>query len=420
MLTLSAALALIGLFFSATWGIGKGNPFSIFFGIWSAVTVGALITEDTFYRPAREFWGLIALLMLVYLICMRLAADLAARSHPINEAQPPEYRERLVLLGQWVSAAALPLIYLSASSIAGESVFTSAGYVALRTAFTRDGVSYGALGYFMTLSFVVASIRLSQLFDRRTSVFNVIMAVGVAAAMSYLTTGRAFFMMLFCFLLFPLVVRGKITMKGITLSAALLGVSFVIVAMLTGKGLSPDASLEENLEGAAGILRVYFMSPVFAMGSVFDAHDPSTMGEYTFRFFYALGNAFGMDNTVVPLIREFVDIPDSTNVFTVMDPYYRDFGVWGVMGFAVLSSIFHMALYEAARKRGGPYVFIYAATMFALVMQFFQDMYMSLLSTWIQVAFLYVLLVRMRQRHAPAERKLESAKPGADEFPKPA
>src|SRR5262249_15852071 len=148
--------------------------------------------------------------------------------------------------------------------------------------------------YFMTLSFVMASIRLSQLFDGRTrrSIFNAAVAIGTAAAMSYLSTGRSFFMMLFCFLLFPLIVRGKITVEGLIVAGGLLGVSFVMVAMLTGKGLSPDASFWDNVGGAIGILRVYFMSPVFAMGYVYDAHDPATLGEYTFRFFYALGNAF--------------------------------------------------------------------------------------------------------------------------------
>ncbi|QGS29973.1 O-antigen polymerase [Cupriavidus metallidurans] len=396
MLFACVLMALVGLLISVKIGPGRGNPFTAFFCVWSAVTVGAFLAEDTFLTISEDFWAMLGAFLSIYLGCA-LYSSLRARVLPVeSHISTISYRDKFVDIGQIVSVIALPIIYLKASEIAEMSVFSPAGYMALRAAFIAEvAASYGPIGYIVPVSFVIASIRLTQFLDKQTNKKNLAIAIAVALCMAYLTTGRTFFMMLFCFLLFPLIFRGKIKLGGVVIAGVVLAASFVMIALLTQRGVSATASVDDNVDGIIKTLRVYFLSPIFAMGSVFDGNGSATYGDYTFRFFYMLANVIGLNIEIPPLIRDYVLIPDMTNVFTVMDPYYRDFGVGGVLIFAALSGLAHDALYEKAKSEGGPYIFIHAAFMFPLVMQFFQDMYMSLLSTWIQVVFWYMLFVRV-------------------------
>lgn len=395
MLAVCALIALIGWAISVGSRLGPGNPFGIFFGLWLVMSVGFMATGDTFYPPSTYFWFLLALILGTY-----LALEVVAVSHKVPLAAPVgtglQFREQWLKAAQWVSVASVPLIYLEANELAGGDIFSAPGYMALRGALTDGSEGYGPLGYFVPLGFVVASIRLMQFASDRRGFWDMAISVGAAVAMAFLCTGRTFFLMMFCFLVFPLIVSGKVRMRGLVMFGALLVASFLMVALMTRKGLDPDASMVDNIEGLLNMLRVYVLSPTMAMAVVVDGNtDPMAMGGYSLRFFQILmGKLAGVGFEAPPLIRDYVQVPDEVNVFTVMDPYFRDFGFAGVVGFAVLSASLHLVLFRAMQRRGGPWIFIYSATLFPLVMQFFQDMYATLLSTWVQVFFWFLLLVK--------------------------
>lgn len=403
MLEICALIALVGLAISIGGRIGRGNPFVVFFGLWLAICIGLMMSAESFYPVSSYLVLLIGTLLVTY-----LAVELVAVSHPLDARAPSSadlsYREPWLKGAQWASVAAVPLMYLQATSMAGGDVFSSAGYMALRQAMTEGNDGYGPLAYFVPLGFVVASIRLMQVKASKRELMNASVSVGAATAMAFLCTGRTFFLMLFCFMVFPLIVTGKVKLRGLVVAGVLLVVSFLMVAVMTRKGLSAEASIEDNLEGLAHMLRIYVLSPAMAMGVVADSHtEPLALGGYSLRFFQIIaGKLLGIGFEPVPLIREYVQVPDEINVFTVMDPYFRDFGYAGVMGFAICSALLHFTLYRRAQGIGGPWIFIYAATLFPLVMQFFQDMYATLLSTWVQVFFWYMVLVREQARPAIA------------------
>lgn len=217
--------------------------------------------------------------------------------------------------------------------------------------------------------------------------------------------------MLFCFVGFPLIVTGRIRFRGIAVLATMLTLSFATVALLTRKGLDIQASAGDNVGNLLKMLRVYLLSPTMAMATLADAPatTSSAWGAHSFRFFHVLyAKLSGYGHSVPPLIRQYVEVPDRVNVFTVMDPYYRDFGITGVFVFAVVSAAMHFQLYRTMQRRGGPWIFIYSASLFPLVMQFFQDMYVTLLSTWFQVFFWYLLLVARRPAFARAAQNTDS------------
>jgi oligosaccharide repeat unit polymerase len=73
------------------------------------------------------------------------------------------------------------------------------------------------------------------------------------------------------------------------------------------------------------------------------------------------------------------------NVYTVFSPYYRDFGVVGVGLFLGVLGALHGWIFRQL-KTGMPIIIVANALLFyALIMQFFQDQYFSLMSQWIQL-----------------------------------
>lgn len=418
MLELCALFALLGCVTSVGKRLGRGNPFGIFFGLWLCVTIGLIATRHTFYSVSSDVWQLLAIMLGTY-----LAFAITARgSDSLGANGAAEYREKYLRWAQWAVLASTPLLYLKATQLAGGDVLSRSGYIALRTALTVGTEGYGLLAYFVPLGCVVASIRVMQFAATRQGLHHMIISVGAAAVMAFLCTGRTFFLMLFCFCTFPLVVTGKLKPRGAILLGAMLVFSFLLVAMLTRKGLDFNATMTENVESLVRMLRVYVLAPTMAMAVVADTDHPLALGGYSLRFFQILLTKLaGISFDSPPLIREYVQIPDRVNVFTVMDPYYRDFGMAGVAIFASASAGLHWGLFRLMRRRGGAWIFIYSATLFPLVMQFFQDMYVTLLSTWVQVIFWYMLLVKQERRPAyagAAARPLVSRWRAARSMPK--
>lgn len=144
------------------------------------------------------------------------------------------------------------------------------------------------------------------------------------------------------------------------------------------------------------ILALYVYSPIVAFGYM-DIDSSMPIGAYMFRFFYAIGNILGIAPQPVKLINAFVQVPVPTNVFTVMHPYYHDFGLLGVILGAVLYGLFFSCLYFLSVKRGGLWLVLFSGYSIALVMQFFIDLLFLSFSSNLQL-LLYSLAIFLVSR----------------------
>jgi oligosaccharide repeat unit polymerase len=98
------------------------------------------------------------------------------------------------------------------------------------------------------------------------------------------------------------------------------------------------------------------------------------------------------DVSPIALLRDYESVPNLTNVYTVYEVYFRDFWYFGVLVPPVFLVV-HWELYRRANFIGGIWIFFYSASIYPLVMQFFQDQYFSMLSMWMQIGFWYWFLL---------------------------
>lgn len=139
---------------------------------------------------------------------------------------------------------------------------------------------------------------------------------------------------------------------------------------------------------------MYVMSPPVAFGY---AQEKLTdqFGTFSFAFFYAFASKLGLGVFYVQKqLQDFVFVPISTNVYTVFQPYYEDFGYKGVAFFASVWGLLMGWTYRSVRNGDSVAKCLYAYFVFAMVMQFYQENLFVNLSLVIQYIVIFNLLIK--------------------------
>lgn len=171
-------------------------------------------------------------------------------------------------------------------------------------------------------------------------------------------------------------ILGRLKMFKI-FAVALIALTLMIFLHHIRASPSSDLSL-------ADILSIYIYSPIIALGYM-DIDESFPIGAYTLRFFYVIGNIVGIAPQPAGTIMPYVAVPELTNVYTVMQPFYYDFGLLGVLFEAMSYGLFFSFLYFLSVRKGGFWLALFSGYSIVLVMQFFADVLISQLSGNIQL-----------------------------------
>ncbi len=147
----------------------------------------------------------------------------------------------------------------------------------------------------------------------------------------------------------------------------------------------------DNASSAFSVLmaeiETYLSGGIAAFCSNISSHAYMYLGGNTFRFFQAVGDRFFGTSSAVKLVNEYSMLSGGvmTNVYTFYDYYVRDFGCLYAVFAQFIAAYFHGISYKGMLKRNPLQIYYFSFLSYPLVMQFFQDQYISLLSTWIQI-----------------------------------
>jgi oligosaccharide repeat unit polymerase len=216
--------------------------------------------------------------------------------------------------------------------------------------------------------------------------------VGIAIVYAFLSTGRTYFLLLLSMLGAGLIIQRKArVLRTVLWSTLAFGVIFSTLGYLREKTAGTGTDLFSNM---ALEMKSYFLGGICGLNAFYQDHEPWALGTYTFRGVLAVLNKIDGNIPVHRLVLEFRDVPFTTNVYTVFRPYFQDFGFMGIILSQFVFGMLHAHAYLRARRKELIWVFVYAIMIYPLIMQFFQDQYMSLLSVWAQ-AILLLGLVRL-------------------------
>lgn len=137
---------------------------------------------------------------------------------------------------------------------------------------------------------------------------------------------------------------------------------------------------------------------LFSGMTAFETLKPSPVdydfGANVFRLIYAIGKSLGFNTEPVSNILEYVSVPEKTNVYTFMYPFYKDFGYLGIGIFAFLYGVLFQYIYMKARLNKAYYLIFYSYLISVLLFQFLGDTLVSNLSMSLQYFFFSFLIFK--------------------------
>lgn len=167
-----------------------------------------------------------------------------------------------------------------------------------------------------------------------------------------------FFIMTFCILYF----KEKVKLKHFLIG--LVAIFFVFVVLQSIRH-STDMAGHKN-----EFVVLYLLSGM----SAFDTLTPFTsvhFGENTFRILYAILHSIRISHIEpICVILPWINKPISTNTYTVMYPFFKDFGYIGVAVFAVFYGTLLGWFFNHSQKRNTFFILLYISFITAIVLQF--------------------------------------------------
>ena len=162
---------------------------------------------------------------------------------------------------------------------------------------------------------------------------------------------------------------------------------------LMREGEDSDYAKNESLLDFVGM---YIMSPPVAYCKTMRDVD-ILFGANIFGELYARLNNWGFGNYEIhPKLQEFVYIPVPSNVYTIMQPFFRDFGYKGVCFFAGVYGVISGALYRFSCNGNAVCICLYTYMVEVLVLQFFQEnIFLSI--TFVMELFFLVWLMTQKK-----------------------
>lgn len=352
-------------------------------GIWFVVVLFLLISKKQYIPIYEGMYFIIIIGALIFTIFGFVISS--GKNTKIIKKSSNWNNNKISNLLLFITIIFLPL-FLFRVYTAGSNGPTGDILYNIRYLMNSEGQDvFGFLAYIVLMSTASAAIQSGIYFESKKNKKKFLLSIVISLTYNFFMTGRTFLFLLLISIFGVYFCIKKINIKNIAILLATLLSVFLIIGLGTNKINHKQTFFDQ--------FSLYFASPSVALSYKMEHHDMEAklFGETTLRFGYSLLNKVGFDIEIPELVQEYVNVPKKTNVYTVYYTYIKDFGyaIAAIMiGF--ISSI-QTFLYTKMRQKNVMYTLLYAVSIYPLFMQFFQDQYFSLISTWIQFVVYFAL-----------------------------
>lgn len=125
----------------------------------------------------------------------------------------------------------------------------------------------------------------------------------------------------------------------------------------------------------------FFVLYLLSSTSAFDTLQPESgavWGENVFRFFYAVANKIGISETEpIETILPFVHKPIYTNTYTIMYPFFVDFGSVGILVAAILYGFLFGWVFKKAQLGSEFFMLLFATLAITIALQYVAEVFIT-------------------------------------------
>lgn len=260
------------------------------------------------------------------------------------------------------------------------------------------GVDIGIIKYSLTFTIFSSLIVLIDFYNRRgkriVAKIRLILIFFLSFSLAFLSASRGTFMFLLIGCLGIYSVYNKINLKLVFKTVGITLTVFIVMATLMKKSMPNEHTSKikySAIDKVEYLLYSYSSLPLSAFDKFINEPYKITYGEIALRFPKAVLYKMGIiKSTPKELVEEYVKVPDSVNVYTSYYKLIKDFGVIYSFIAMFFFGYLHTYFYSNSRKSFGSLIG-FATLLFPLTMTFFEDNYLSILSTWVQIMLLVYL-----------------------------
>lgn len=361
-------LILLGVLVAAFYFLRIGDVFSPWFltaGVWFAILF-LFLFNDILYPLGNQFYTSLSIWVPVF--CASSLLTYYALPSPVSlpkRATSIEVNSRIFNLLFYLSLVMTPIyLYRIMQTI---MMFDSADMLFnLRIMAVYGDEQYGFLNYTYVINMSLLAVGVWHYPKIPLwKLLSIYFVCGISA-FAIMEKGMIFYFLVAT--IFMLYEKKIIKMRAIIVGGALV---IVLFYLFTTARAHSDVSDKDKLT-FLDFFAMYILSPSVAYERV--SEDISgQFGSNTFYTIYLFLNRFGGNFEVNTKLQEFVWVPIPTNVYTIFQPFFQDFGQKGVALFAFLYGTLSGWSYRLFRN-GDPFskcAYIYIA--YVLILQFFQD-----------------------------------------------
>lgn len=309
-----------------------------------------------------------------------------------NKRPKVNYRMFNILI---VAQFVIFLLTLTRAITAIKSNFISNWWFTLKWMSNEEMYSNGWIfDYTRILSFVLTYVLAALLFSYKEKRIKRLFLVQFVLAIMFalLSLGRTFLFQLIIPIVFLYLF---INIKDSKLAMRVL-IKFLLLSLVIFFSINSLKYVSSSSSSIMDSFYLYFTGSIKGFVEWATTFNNFEYGKNTFRFFLAVFNQLGYSVQSEPIQEGFIDIGNgfTTNVYSIYKWYFSDFGsIYALLIQLILGITYGILYINLFNKKGITRVIFLSIAYYPLFMQFFQDQYLSLTSTWIQISFwLYLIL----------------------------
>ncbi len=352
------------------------SPYVAVPGVWSMAILIYYFLPNTFYAVTNDFPYVLSLWLVGFFASSVIAehyTPVASQAWREREPSPMVLRVYFVLSCFSIPAVCGAILW-QALTEDPENIFR---YMRIMNTGLDENIempNVGILIYSVSLAFVLMFFSLlyfkSKLAKFVVILLNVMLAVVTMAKTTFLSI--MFSSLYLCYV--QNIIKKRHLLYGLAVFVAL---SFVVQQL---------RSVDEDVE-ANSFLALYLSSSIVAFDHFAVPCSSQFFGMHTFRIFYAIGHAIGLTEPPADTVLAFVSVPNMTNTYTNMYPFYEDFGYVGVLVFSIVYGLFYGYLYKKSRTGGKFQLILYAIFLTFVLMEFIGEFLFTNMSATLQYIF---------------------------------
>ena len=360
------------------------SPWSVSILIWLGVLGFYYLLNTDLYPITRQFYYCLIIWLPIFCICSYLTYCLQSQKNSASIQQKNIYSNQYIFNFFFIVSLIITPLYVYkilqiVLTFSSEDLMNNIRTLAVH----GEGVGFLSYSNVINQSLFVVAIW-SHPKVPMWKVITLALAC-ILNSLAIMEKGTIFFV--FICIMFVLFEKKKIKLESIAMAGILL-LAFFYFFNLARSGEDSDYQKNETL---LDFFAMYALSPPVAFCQLLP-EVTQQFGTNTFESIYLFLRRYGADVVVKEKLQEFVFVPIPTNVYTMFQPFFIDFGYKGIAFFAAIYGTMSGYFYRLFRNANGFGKCIYTYIVNVLILQFYQEnIFLSLVFVLQFTFFVYIL-----------------------------